>query len=72
MTYPEPSIDPPFPETLDYCKYCGGEIYEYDEIVELDGWRYHLDCFSDASVGILLEDYGAVVKTMELERGIHI
>ena len=68
----DPYVDPPVPVLFGYCKYCGGEIYEYDEIAEIDGDLYHFDCFTDCAASILVEQYGAVIKEAEIERGIAI
>lgn len=62
-------IDPPMPEIFDFCAYCDGEIFEGEEMVDLDGLRYHTECFHEGAMGILMEHYGAIVRNTELERG---
>ena len=49
------------------CASCKEPIVEGDECFELDGEHYHEDCFKDAAVGILMEEYGAVRKTAEVD-----
>lgn len=51
-----------------HCKYCGEDITQGEEYVELEGEHYHRECFEDSAVLILMEEYGAVKGVAEVER----
>lgn len=55
----------PDPEAVYECKWCKESICEGDEYYELEGDYYHEECFGDAAVSILTNDYGAVSGTAE-------
>lgn len=57
----------PEPPTVYTCKHCGESIMEGDEYYELDGDYYHEDCFGDAAVSILLDQYGARYGVAEVD-----
>lgn len=44
---PERPLDPPEDVIVGYCDYCGGEIYEGEEVYEIDGDVVHEDCLLD-------------------------
>lgn len=44
---PEPPLDPPEDKVFGYCDQCGGEIYEGEDIYEIDGDIIHEDCLLD-------------------------
>lgn len=44
---PERPLDPPEDVIVGYCDHCGGEIYEGEEIYEIDGDVVHEDCLLD-------------------------
>lgn len=56
----------PDPPEVYTCEDCGDPIIVGDEYVEFDEKHYHLDCFQDAAVDILLEHYGAVKGVAEV------
>lgn len=66
---PEPRLDPPEPISVGKCKYCGEDIYKGDDIAELNGDTYHLDCFTDCAASILTEQFGAKVSVAEKPDG---
>lgn len=43
----EPPLDPPEDVVIGYCACCGGEIYEGEDIYEIDGDLIHDDCLSE-------------------------
>lgn len=49
----------PLPKVVCQCKFCKEDIVDGDEMVELDGESYHEDCFSDATMTLLFERFGA-------------
>lgn len=44
---PERPLEPPEDKVFCYCDYCGGEIYEGEDIYEIDGDIIHEDCLLD-------------------------
>ena len=56
---PDRNLEPPEPVIYGRGPFCGEEIYLGEEIVELDGFEYHEECFMDMAPRILLEQYGA-------------
>ena len=44
---PERPLDPPEDKVFGYCDHCGGEIYEGEEVYEIDGNIIHEDCLLD-------------------------
>jgi hypothetical protein len=38
-------INDEYPELLNYCNYCKGQIYEDENYAVKDGNFYHLDCW---------------------------
>ncbi len=56
------------PPKVYHCKYCGEDIVEGEEYVELEGEHYHQECFEDNAVLILMEEYGAIKGVAEVER----
>lgn len=44
---PERPLEPPEDKIYGYCAHCGGEIYEGEEIYEIDGEEVHEDCLYD-------------------------
>ena len=59
----------PDPPAVYTCKWCGESIVDGEEYIELDGEQYHTECFEDAAVEILLEDYGAMKGVAEMGDG---
>lgn len=57
----------PDPVAIYTCKYCGEDIVEGDEYVEIDGDYYHEECFEDCAAVILLEQFGAFKGVAEAE-----
>ena len=51
------------PKAMFKCKYCGEDIVEGDEYVEIDGDYYHRDdCIEDVALGLLYEKCGLVTE----------
>ena len=65
---PDRNLDPPEDVIYGRCPFCGEDIYEGEEIVELDGCEYHEECFMDMAPRILLEQYGARRRLAEVEK----
>ena len=65
---PEQRLDPPEPAVVGSCKYCREDICAGDEIIELSGDHYHLECFQDHAAGILFLDFGA--RKLVAEEGL--
>ena len=61
----ERNLEPPEPKTVCGCDLCGESILEGDDMVELEGERYHLDCFKEEAAEILTKRYGAKVGVAE-------
>ena len=53
---PERPIDPPEPDPIGYCPYCGQEIYKGDEVLKHGDDLVHEDCAHDYALKLLLED----------------
>lgn len=62
----------PAPPAFGRCKWCKDEILAGDEYVDLDGDYYHVDCFDDAAVEILYEEYGAIRREAEVDSFVGI
>lgn len=45
--FPEPPLDPPEDVVVGYCACCGDEIYEGDDVYEIDGDLIHDDCLRE-------------------------
>ena len=59
----------PDPPIAGYCKYCDEPVYDGEECYELDGDIYHLDCFDDDAVDILIKKFGAERHTATADDG---
>ena len=46
----------PDPPAVVACEYCGENIVVGDEYFEYNGNYYHVECFADAAVSLLLEN----------------
>lgn len=66
---PDRRLEPPAPIIVGVCHHCRDDIERGDDIVTLDGLMYHLDCFTDCAVNILLDRYGAVKGVAEEDDG---
>lgn len=44
---PERPLEPPEDKIYGYCDYCGGEIYEGEDVYEIFGDVIHEDCLLD-------------------------
>ncbi len=44
---PERPLEPPEDKIFGYCDHCGGEIYEGEDIYEIDGDIIHEECLLD-------------------------
>lgn len=44
---PERPLEPPEDKIFGYCDHCGGEIYEGEEVYEIEGDIIHEDCLLD-------------------------
>jgi len=55
----------PEPKSIYICNHCGEPIVEGEDYADVDGDYYHEECFTDCAAGILLEKYGAAIRTAE-------
>lgn len=46
-TIPEPRLEPKDPPIIGYCAHCGGELYEGENITNIDGQSWCPDCFKN-------------------------
>lgn len=44
---PERPLDPPEDEVYGYCDQCGREIYDGEDVYDIDGHTIHEDCLLD-------------------------
>lgn len=44
---PERPLEPPEDVVVGECDHCGGEIYEGEEVYDIDGYTVHEDCLLD-------------------------
>lgn len=66
---PERALEPPEPKVIGRCCYCRDDICLGDDIVKFDGEMYHMSCFDDSAVMLLMERYGARKTVAEEEDG---
>lgn len=60
MSYPCDNRCPnaPEPKAVEHCAYCKDGIFEGEEMVEIDGRFYHVDCIAEMSTTELLNILG--------------
>lgn len=63
----------PEPAKVYRCEFCGEDIVEGEEYIEIGGNYYHEDCFVDNAVEIVKNDFGAFTGVAEVEHhGIYL
>lgn len=59
------SPDAPEPAEVHICSACEEPIYAGDECYELDNEYYHIECFEEEAVSLLVEKFDAVKSIAE-------